>query len=209
MTINLSEYKWSNSDASHCYSYLLKPINSLIPPPPRSVLDLGCGNGWLCNWLYNKGYEVVGVDPSFSGIEIAQKKYPKIEFYALPATPDLYRVLNKRLFDLVISIEVVEHCYAPRDWAKSAYNCLNPGGTLICSTPYHGYIKNLCLALSGKLDDHFTALWDGGHIKFWSYNTLSQLLLEVGFVDLKFMGAGRIPYLWKSMLFSAKKHNAR
>jgi hypothetical protein len=36
------------------------------------------------------------------------------------------------------------------------------------STPYHGYHKNLGLALSGKMDAHFTALWEGGHIKFFS-----------------------------------------
>ena len=92
-----------------------------------------------------------------------------------------------------------------RDWASACYNSLRTGGQLICSTPYHGYLKNLVLAVTGKVDSHFTAFWDGGHIKFWSRHTLSKLLTEAGFIELKFRGSGRIPYLCKSMLISTRK----
>jgi 2-polyprenyl-6-hydroxyphenyl methylase/3-demethylubiquinone-9 3-methyltransferase len=71
----------------------------------------------------------------------------------------------------VLSLEVIEHIYAPKDYAKSVYEILQPGGLAIISTPYHGYLKNLVLALSGKMDDHFTALWEHGHIEFWSMKT--------------------------------------
>jgi len=79
---------------------------------------------------------------------------------------------------------------------------LKPKGCLIITTPYHGYIKNLVLALSGKMDNHFHVLWDGGHIKFFSVKTLTALLKTEGFTDLHFNFAGRFPYLWKSMLCS-------
>ncbi len=107
-------------------------------------------------------------------------------------------------FDVVISTEVVEHCYAPRLWAAAAYASLKPGGLFLCSTPYHGYLKNCALALTGKLDAHFTALWEGGHIKFWSRRSLAQLLSEAGFVELRFAGAGRLPWTWKSMLMAGR-----
>ncbi|MFN3682011.1 MAG: hypothetical protein ACK4VP_08235, partial [Nitrospira sp.] len=74
------------------------------------------------------------------------------------------------------------------------------GGVAIVSTPYHGYWKNLALALSGKMDAHFTALWDHGHIKFWSIRTLRQLLQEAGFSEIRFLRVGRIPPLAKSMI---------
>ena len=60
------------------------------------------------------------------------------------------------------------------------------------------------LALTGKMDDHFTALWDHGHIKFWSMKTLSTLLEETGFRDVDFRRVGRIPPLAKSMIAVAK-----
>ncbi len=86
---------------------------------------------------------------------------------------------------------------------RVAKQCLHPGGTLIVTTPYHGYFKNLALALTGKLDSHFTTLWDGGHIKFFSVSTLSELVTAEGFTLREFQFAGRIPYLWKSMICAA------
>lgn len=202
-----TQYIWENAQAPHVSNCLLHPLSQLLPPPQltQRTLDLGCGNGWLTYWLQQLGFTVQGIDPSPSGIKHSKAVHPDITFHCHLATPDLLQILNLEPFDLVVSTEVVEHCYAPRDWAVACYNSLNPGGQLICSTPYHGYLKNLMLALTGKLDHHFTALWDGGHIKFWSRSTLSKLLTETGFVDLKFLGAGRLPYLWQSMLISARK----
>jgi len=61
------------------------------------------------------------------------------------------------------------------------------------------------MALTGKLDAHFTVLWDGGHIKFWSRRTLTRLLEEAGFRVERFVGVGRVPLLWKSMILVARK----
>ena len=73
------------------------------------------------------------------------------------------------------------------------------------STPYHGYFKNLTLAITGKMDQHFTALWDHGHIKFWSMPTLTTLLQDAGFQNIRFNRVGRIPALAKSMIAVAQK----
>ena len=107
-------------------------------------------------------------------------------------------------FDVVISVEVIEHLFDPKQLIRSAKQCLKPGGTLILTTPYHGYWKNLALALSGKMDSHHTVLWDGGHIKFFSVPTLTQLLTTEGCTNIQFHFAGRFPYLWKSMLCSCQ-----
>lgn len=72
------------------------------------------------------------------------------------------------------------------------------------STPYHGYLKNLALSVFNKWDKHHTPLWHGGHVKFWSRKTLTQLLEANGFKVTEFHGAGRLPWLWKSMILVAK-----
>ena len=56
------------------------------------------------------------------------------------------------------------------------------------------------MVLSGKFDSHVSPLWDGGHIKFWSPATLEALYAEAGFVDITWRGAGRLPWLYKSMV---------
>ena len=66
------------------------------------------------------------------------------------------------------SLKLWSTSISPRRYAATLFDLAEPGGTAIVSTPYHGYWKNLAMALSGKLDAHFTALWDHGHIKFWS-----------------------------------------
>ncbi|ACF42877.1 methyltransferase domain-containing protein [Pelodictyon phaeoclathratiforme] len=108
-------------------------------------------------------------------------------------------------FPVVTSFEVVEHVYFPREYAATLFSLCEHGGTVILSTPYHGYWKNLALAFTGKMDAHFTALWDYGHIKFWSMKTLTQLLLEAGFENIRFKRVGRIPVLAKSMIAIATK----
>lgn len=115
---------------------------------------------------------------------------------------------SERLSEAVVSTEVVEHLFAPHLLPAFAAQCLAPGGVLIVSTPYHGYIKNLLLAVFGKWDHHHTALWCGSHIKLFSRKTLSRLLEESGFAVQSFHGVGRFPWLWKSMILVAQKRFA-
>lgn len=100
---------------------------------------------------------------------------------------------------------MVEHLYAPHELGSFCFRALKPGGTLLISTPYHGYLKNLALALLNKWDHHHTVDWHGGHIKFWSRRTLTQMLEGAGFTVTGFVGVGRIPLLWKSMILVARK----
>jgi 2-polyprenyl-6-hydroxyphenyl methylase/3-demethylubiquinone-9 3-methyltransferase len=73
------------------------------------------------------------------------------------------------------------------------------------STPYHGYWKNLALALTNKFDAHWHPLRDFGHVKFFSRATLSQLASEAGFSVTDFLRVGRIPVLACSMILVALK----
>ena len=73
------------------------------------------------------------------------------------------------------------------------------------TTPYHGYLKNLALSLAGKWDHHHTALWHGGHIKFWSRRSLTKLLTAESFLHQQFLGVGRLPWLWNSMVLVMRK----
>ena len=210
LPVSKQEYSYQTEVSGHHHDYLLKPLMEMISASAKRVegkkvriLDIGCGNGSLSNLIAQQGYEVVGVEESESGVKIAQQSYPDCEFIAASIYDFPYQQLENS-FDIIISTEVIEHLPYPRELANVAKRCLKNNGTLILTTPYHGYFKNLVLAITGKLDNHFTVLWDGGHIKFFSVKTLSTLLLEQGFADLQFKFAGRYPLLWKSMLVSGK-----
>jgi 2-polyprenyl-6-hydroxyphenyl methylase/3-demethylubiquinone-9 3-methyltransferase len=61
------------------------------------------------------------------------------------------------------------------------------------TTPFHGYYKNLALAITGKYDKHWHPLRDYGHVKFFSHKTLSALFEEQGFAVRNYVRVGRIP----------------
>jgi 2-polyprenyl-3-methyl-5-hydroxy-6-metoxy-1,4-benzoquinol methylase len=84
-------------------------------------------------------------------------------------------------FDLVVSVEVVEHLYDPMSFVTRVREALAPGGVFVLTTPYHGYLKNLMVAASGRCDAHYNPLNKGGHIKFWSKRTITKLLESAGF----------------------------
>ncbi len=166
------------------------------------VIDLGCGNGFLLRhcFLGLPRTALYGIDGSHSGIEHARQSVPAGDFRVGDVCGEFSDHPAYGKCDLLISTEVVEHLYNPRTFALNCFNFLRPGGRALISTPYHGYLKNLALSLSGRMDAHFGPLWDGGHIKFWSRRTLSQLFMESGFLIRSFHGAGRLPLLWKSMI---------
>ncbi len=207
-TENISGYQWENAETNDSHDYLLPAVVGELNKLKNilqvaKLFDLGCGNGSLAHQYTQLGWDVVGVDPSAQGIAQANAEYPNIKLLKGSAYDDLKSLYGT--FPVVTSLEVVEHVYAPRDYAKTLFSLLDSGGTAIISTPYHGYWKNLAMAITGTLDAHFTALWDHGHIKFWSVKTLSQLLIEAGFVDLQFKFVGRVPCLAKSMIVIARK----
>ena len=149
------------------------------------------------------GFSMTGVDPSDSGIEQARRAFPRVRAEVGSAYDDL--VARYGTFPLVVSLEVIEHCMDPRSFARTFLALIEPGGIGVVSTPYHGYLKNVALALSGRMDGHFTALWDGGHVKFFSIKTLRQLLGELGARDVDFVRVGRVPPLAKSMVAIVRK----
>ncbi|MEN3326112.1 MAG: hypothetical protein V7638_919 [Acidobacteriota bacterium] len=200
-----TEFKWHEERAGNGESgeKLTRVFVDLVQKLEgvQSICDLGCGNGNITGQLAALGYRVTGVDASASGIEIAQRAYPGAEFVHALIDCDL----NLGQFDLVISSDVIEHLYRPSDLLEAAVTQLKPGGQLLLGTPYHGYFKNLVLAATGKMDAHFSALHDGGHIKFFSINTVSKLIRAHGFDDLSFTFYGRAPWLWKNMICHARK----
>jgi len=202
------DYGYRSADGTCAHGYLLPVIRRMLEDFPHEgvrALDLGCGNGSLTAQWARPGWKVCAVDLAESGVKIGKEAHPNIEFCQGDVTGDLTAMFGPEMFDMVVSAEVIEHLYFPRALVRNAYRLLKPGGLFVLTTPYHGYLKNVALALTGKLDAHFTALWDGGHIKFWSRKTLTEVLEEAGFVVEAFAGAGRVPWLWKSMVFRCRK----
>lgn len=206
-TGTVPEFGWKTTEPECTVNYVVKVMREMAGPirPGTTVLDLGCGNGYNSGLYASWGAKVIGCDASEAGIRLARSAYPNVRFEVMEIRDDLIARLGVEPFDIVSSTEVVEHLYDPACWAKCCFNALRPGGLLVCSAPYHGFLKNMAISIFNGWDTHFQPWVHGGHIKFWSKRTLTDLLVKTGFVDVRFRGAGRLPYLWKSMLLSARR----
>ena len=207
MTNVVNEYGWQSSSGPESCGYITPEVLRILGSlNVKRVCDLGSGNGALAGALRDAGYETAGIEYDRQGVEIARKQHPGVSFYHLGVEDDPAPVLatEGKTFDAVVSTEVVEHLFSPHMLPTFARKIVSGGGYLVISTPYHGYFKNLALSIFNKWDTHHTPLWHGGHVKFWSRKTLSQLLEKNGFKVTAFYGVGRLPWLWKSMILVAK-----
>lgn len=196
-----------NKELPH-YKYILPHLyrNMETIPKESKILDMGCGKGWVTNYLYELGFKnIIGSDVNKKHLEIASGNFPNLKFINISGADNNLKKMYKNYFDVIISIEVIEHIYEPHIFIDNCFEILKYNGILFLSTPYHRYLKNLIISLSGKFDNHFQPLNKYGHIKFWSKNTIRKLLYKQGFKVGEIKGAGRLPYLWKTMVTVAKK----
>jgi 2-polyprenyl-3-methyl-5-hydroxy-6-metoxy-1,4-benzoquinol methylase len=211
---SVSEYAYQNfdeePDPSHRPMYLAKLLKHFAGAPIETVIDAGCGGGDFTEGLSEKGYKVYGLDLNESGIRAARARNNIGTFALSSVYDDLLAPFGIKQVDAVVSVETIEHLYAPRIFLSRAKDALRPGGLLAITTPYWGYLKNIALAATNKMDKALTVLWDGGHIKHFSRATLTTMVKEQGFEFVAFEGCGEgirayTPYLWNGMLVIFRK----
>ncbi|KAH9933519.1 S-adenosyl-L-methionine-dependent methyltransferase [Fomitopsis serialis] len=123
-----------------------------------NVLDVGCGGGLLCESLSRLGANTLGIDASASNIGIASlhaSSDPSLNLLSsvssstLPSPPgkgkgtltyehtsaeDVLATRGPKQFDVVCSMEVLEHVDNPRVFLRNCANLVKPGGHLFLST---------------------------------------------------------------------------
>ena len=106
-------------------------------PRPARVLDLGCGVGFLLNWLCRQpGVVPLGVDASPSQLEIARRSFPKLEITCSDGLE--YLRANSDSFDGIFCTDVLEHIPGTTsciEWVQAARDALRPGGFFVCRCP--------------------------------------------------------------------------
>lgn len=101
----------------------------------KRVLDVACGCGYGSHILRNYGAEeVVGLDISSSAIEYAIDTY-NIQGVNFITGDCLNPPENIGCFDVIVTLETIEHLKDPKAFIKSIKRFLNPKGILIISAP--------------------------------------------------------------------------
>ncbi|MFN2453639.1 MAG: class I SAM-dependent methyltransferase [Pyrinomonadaceae bacterium] len=104
----------------------------------QTVLDVGCGPGWLSEFLARFGYDVTGIDISPAMIEVARERLQRVPYGVAPGMPLRYRFLAHDIeaaplaqtFDAIICYDALHHFANERAVIRHFAEMLNNGGQL-------------------------------------------------------------------------------
>lgn len=140
--------------ALHETRRLHETIISEVPKGTASILDVGCGKGWVAQHFCPQGIAVCSMDISTVNPQRAVERYPFDKHFGLVA--DAYNLpFRDGVFDCIIASEIIEHVPAPAEFMASLMRVLRPGGQLIITTPYDEKIQYyLCIHCNRPTPQH-------------------------------------------------------
>jgi ubiquinone/menaquinone biosynthesis C-methylase UbiE len=113
-------------------------VKSMLPHPAQTIVEVGCGNGYLCLELTRDGHDVIGIDVSPDIIEVAERSstaHPQLPGFGslryLCADVNTWQAPQAR-FDCVIFNRSLHHLSALQETMAQMQRLLNPGGRIIC-----------------------------------------------------------------------------
>lgn len=108
-------------------------LAAVVDRRPRTVLDLGCGEGWLANELAGRGFEVLGVDAIAALIERARGG-GKAAFEVAGYRQIAESGLGGRRFDLVVCNFALFGEESVPSLIRRIPDLLSPGGAFVVQT---------------------------------------------------------------------------
>lgn len=166
------------------------------------VLDVGCGEGRFAAELADRGIEIVGMDIAAVPLRRAHAQRPDLDLRVLERE-DRWP-LQDGSFDAVWAGEVLEHVADTAGWFSELRRVLRSDGRVLLSTPAHDRLTLLGAALSRR---RYAERFDpcGEHLRFYSRATLTDLLRDFGFEDVRVRGLGGLPAARATLLASARR----
>jgi SAM-dependent methyltransferase len=147
-------------------------------PRTARILDVGTADGYLGQALRNAGFEnVVGMEGDSTRAAAARAAYVEVIRSDLdrPATWSL-----GTYFDVIICADVLEHLSNPWAALKLLVEALEPEGRLLISIPNSGHWWVRANALCGRFPLEARGLFDRGHVRFFTWSTLRELVKQAG-----------------------------
>ena len=142
-----------------------REILDLVPKKTGTVLDVGCGLGWLVQEANKRGFDAWGVDSSKTLVRFGKAKLGL----------NLSNSFPKNKFDIVIAKHVLEHIKPAEPFLKKILNSLAPEGVFIVACPNN---KSLMHWIFGS---RWYGLCPNQHVWQFTPKILSVLLEVNGF----------------------------
>jgi len=138
------------------------------------LLEVGCGEGDFLVSAESEGWQVTGVEYSFSACERARQRLKNGEVHC--GELESARLATDQ-FDLCIISDVIEHVRSPRDFLQEIHRVLKPGGTLFIATPSID-------SWSARVMQQKWVEFKAEHLTYFDRQTLQTVLFESGFREI-------------------------
>ena len=147
-----------------------------------SVLDYGCGPGFLIPHLVKNGQEVWAADFSDEAVRLVNERYGSLPNFNGALTVDQCRVENRK-FSRIVSIEVIEHLSDAHLTAffDTLKQLLAQKGLVVVTTPNSENLRDL--ETYCPCCDHVFHRFQ--HVRTFTPDTLAATVRDNGFVPLK------------------------
>jgi SAM-dependent methyltransferase len=147
----------------------------LLPAQRRRLLDIGCGPGFFLKTAKERGWQVLGLEPSRQAAAHARSLgLDVIEgFFNADTAAQLGR------FDAVHLNNVLEHVPDPADVVKRSRGLLAPGGILCLNVPNDFTPFQASARASLSLPEWWVA--PPHHLNYFDFTSLSHLVTRAGF----------------------------
>jgi len=177
----LNDHNWIENDGKGRVEFCANYIKSSMKfNGVNRLIDVGCGRGTLAHFI-NLNVDLYGIDISENAIFEANKIYNHVKQIDLDKDELPY---DNDFFDIAVALDVLEHVYDPLAVINKLYRVLKNDGKLVLSTPnilYEKYLKDFVRTRRFPKTSGDQFPYDGGHIHFFTYKDIYQLLEKSGF----------------------------
>lgn len=146
------------------------------------LLDVGCGDGIIQFFIGDRVKKVYGIDNSYNELKKASRRGVITKHVDLDSNNFPFR---SNFFDTVTCLDVIEHVRDPKRLVHEINRVLKKNGRLIIATPNIRFTNHLTdLVIRGKFPKTSTdaSLYDGGHIHFFTYQDMIELLINEKYI---------------------------
>jgi len=166
------------------YGHLRMSLLKLIEGRPKRVLEIGCGHGQALSFAKReRSAEFVAGVELVPDVAAIARQNPELDVVLTGDVEQIRLAFPVQHFDLIIASHVLEHVKDPWSVARRLCALLSPDGQFIGSLPNMRNVKvSLPLVLFGRLQYTQEGILDWTHTKFFTKDTIDDLLSSSGFI---------------------------
>lgn len=176
------------------YQNIRPEMLDFIPAGSRTVLDVGCGEGYFAhNLKQSRDLVVWGIEMVEERAGLAAQKLDRV---LAGDVADLIPQLPQSFFDVITFNDVLEHLVDPFDVLARIKSCLSPTGVVVSSIPNIRFYPTFFeLAAHCEWEYEESGILDSTHLRFFTERSIRKMYRRLGYEVVRHEGINKLEQL--------------